>query len=91
MPPPVGEAGHCRYRQECLNEHWFLSVTDAQELVDAWREDYNQVRPHSSLGNMTPEEFVQQALDAALHGGRHGSNGTATTTQRQRQEVCLTG
>jgi len=62
-------------------------VTDAQELVDAWREDHNRVRPHSSLGNMTPEEFVGQAFDA----GEHGTNGTASTTQRRRQEVCLTG
>jgi len=87
----VIEAFNARFRQECLNEHWFLSVADAQERVDAWREDYNQVRPHSSLENMTPEQFVQQALDAHPHGGGQGSNGTATTTQRQRQEVCLTG
>ena len=85
------EALNTRFRQECLNEHWFLSVADAQERVEDWREDYNQVRPHSSLENMTPEEFVQQAIDAHPHGGGHGSNGTATTTQRRRQEVCLTG
>ncbi len=87
----VIEAFNARLRQECLNEHWFLSVADAQELVDTWREDYNRVRPHSSLGNMTPEEFVQQALEAHPHGGEHGTNGAASTTQRRRQEVCLTG
>jgi len=64
----VIEAFNARFRQECLNEHWFLSVADAQELVGAWREDYNRVRPHSSLQNMTPEEFVQQELGAHPHG-----------------------
>jgi putative transposase len=87
----VMEALNARFRQECLNEHWFLSVADAQQLVDAWRDDYNHVRPHSSLQNMTPAEFVQQALDAHPHGGGHGSNSTATTTQRRQQEACLTG
>ena len=87
----VIEAFNARFRQECLNEHWFLLVADAQERVNAWREDYNQVRPHSSLGNLTPEQFVQQTLDAHPHGGGQGTNGTATTTQRRRQDICLTG
>lgn len=55
------EAFNSRFRQECLNEHWFLSVADAQEQVDAWREHYNTERPHSALGNIAPEAFVQQA------------------------------
>ena len=54
------EAFNSRFRQECLNEHWFLSLMDAQEKVEAWRRDYNSRRPHSSLGNMTPEEFVRR-------------------------------
>lgn len=49
-------------RAECLNEHWFLSVADAQEQLDGWREDYNRERPHGSLENMTPDEFAKQAL-----------------------------
>jgi len=44
--------------QECLNEHWFLSLEDAQEKVDAWREDYTRQRPHSALGNVPPAEFA---------------------------------
>ena len=47
-----------RFRQECLNQHWFLSLEEAQLKIETWRKDYNQVRPHSSLGNKTPEEFV---------------------------------
>jgi transposase InsO family protein len=45
------------FRQECLYEHWLLSVADAQECLEEWRRDCNQERPHSSLGNMTPEAY----------------------------------
>lgn len=45
-------------RDECLNQHWFTSLRDASHTIEAWREDYNQVRPHSSLGNLTPEEYA---------------------------------
>ena len=45
-------------RDECLNLHWFLSLRDAQQTIERWRIDYNRVRPHSSLGDLTPEEFV---------------------------------
>lgn len=51
------ESFNSRFRDECLNEHWFLSLADAQRIVEAWRMDYNGSRPHSSLGNLTPEEF----------------------------------
>lgn len=46
-------------RDECLNVHWFLSLEDAQEKIEHWRQEYNQYRPHSSLNNQTPEEFVR--------------------------------
>ena len=46
------------FRDECLNQHWFRDLRDARRTIEAWRIDYNQVRPHSSLGNLTPEEFV---------------------------------
>ena len=46
------------FRDECLNEHWFLSLTDARELIERWRRDYNAVRPHSGLGGRTPAEFL---------------------------------
>ena len=54
------EAFNARLRQECLNEHWFLSLEDAQEKVDAWREDYNRERPHSALGDMAPAAFAKR-------------------------------
>jgi transposase InsO family protein len=49
-----------RSRQECLNEHWFLSLDDARDKVEAWRRDYNDERPHSALGNATPTELAAQ-------------------------------
>lgn len=51
------ESFNGRLRDECLNEHWFTSIYDARQTVETWRVDYNGVRPHSSLGNQTPEEF----------------------------------
>ena len=51
------ESFNGRLRDECLNEHWFLSVADARRIIEAWRIDYNRERPHSSLGNLAPEEF----------------------------------
>lgn len=47
-------------RKECLNQHWFLSLEDARDKTQEWRVEYNQVRPHGSLGNLTPEQTAQQ-------------------------------
>jgi len=51
------EAFNGRLREECLNENWFLSLEDAREKVEVWRQEYNRRRPHGSLGNLSPEEF----------------------------------
>jgi putative transposase len=48
------------FRDECLNVNWFLSIEDAREKIENWRKDYNGFRPHSSLENMTPNEFAEQ-------------------------------
>lgn len=45
------------FREECLNQHWFLSLADAERTIEAWRTTYNELRPHSSLGDLTPREF----------------------------------
>jgi putative transposase len=52
------ESFNGRLRDECLNVHQFLSIEHAQMTIEAWRRDYNEVRPHSSLGNLTPAEFI---------------------------------
>ena len=52
------ESFHGKFREECLNEHWFLTLDDARETIEDWRIDYNQVRPHIALGYMTPHEFA---------------------------------
>jgi putative transposase len=52
------EAFNGRLRDECLNVYQFASLADAKATIDAWRLDYNQRRPHSSLGDLTPNEFV---------------------------------
>jgi putative transposase len=54
------ESFNARFRLECLNEHWFLSLEDAKEKVEEWRQDYNLNRLHSSLGNISPVEFAEQ-------------------------------
>lgn len=59
------ESFNGRVRQECLNQHWFLNLADACDKVEAWRIDYNQVRPHSSLGGRTPQEFAASILPAS--------------------------
>jgi len=51
------ESFNDKFRDECLNEHWFLSLYDARQKIETWRVEYNRERPHSSLGNQTPEEF----------------------------------
>ena len=54
------EAFNGRLRDECLNVHQFTSIEDARTKIEEWRVDYNQRRPHSSLGHLTPNEFIAQ-------------------------------
>jgi len=52
------EAFNGRFREECLNESWFLLLEDAREKVEEWRQYYNRERPHDLLGNLPPVEFT---------------------------------
>ncbi len=52
------ESFNGRLRQECLQQNWFTSLDDSKQIVETWRVDYNQERPHSSLDHRTPSEFV---------------------------------
>jgi putative transposase len=52
------ESFNGKFRDECLNEHWVASVAEARAIIEAWRIDYNTVRPHSALRKATPEQFA---------------------------------
>ena len=52
------ESFNSRLRDECLNEHVLLTLAEARETIEAWRHDYNHLRPHGSLGALTPTEFA---------------------------------
>jgi len=54
------ESFNGKFRDECLNQHWFGDLEEAREKIETWRQDYNQQRPHSALGYRTPEEFATQ-------------------------------
>lgn len=56
------ESFNGRFRDECLNEHWFEGLDEAKEVIEQWRLDYNQVRPHSSLGDLPPEEYAARLV-----------------------------
>jgi putative transposase len=55
---PFVESFNGTFRDECLNQHWFTSLTHARRVIEAWRQDYNAQRPHSSLRALTPTEFA---------------------------------
>ncbi|MEF3147920.1 integrase core domain-containing protein [Klebsiella quasipneumoniae] len=52
------ESFNGRFRDECLNEHWFSDIVHARKIINDWRLDYNECRPHSSLNYLTPAEFA---------------------------------
>ena len=67
---PFVESFNGSFRDECLNSHWFLSLNDAKEKIETWRMEYNGYRPHSSLGDLTPNEFIEKEKqkDGAING-----------------------
>lgn len=67
------ESFNGRLRDECLNVEWFRSRTEARVIIEQWRRHYNQVRPHSSLGYRTPNEF-RQHHDSLQPGAALSSN-----------------
>ena len=62
----VIESFNGRFRDECLKANVFVSLHDARQRIEAWRIDYNEHRPHGSLGNLTPREFTEQAAITGL-------------------------
>src|SRR3990172_10501570 len=90
-----------RLRDECLNETLFASLPQARTVLDAWRVDYNRVRPHSALANRTPEEFRTQhiAVAASRRNSQNfqprtllltgGKKGLRSTTEAQRGNISF--
>ena len=53
------ESFNGKLRDECLNENWFLNLKDAQNIIESWRWDYNEHRPHTSLKGLSPDQFAR--------------------------------
>jgi putative transposase len=71
------ESFNDKLRNECLNEHWFMSLQEARDIIEAWRMDYNHSRPHSSLNDLTPMEFIRQQQEMATESGQRLNYGMA--------------
>ena len=54
------ESFNGRLRDECLNEHWFVSLSHAKTIIDVWRREYNEERPKKALGGLTPSDYARQ-------------------------------
>ena len=83
------ESFNGKLRDECLNEHWFVSLADARRILQEWREDYNEHRPHSALGYQTPKEFAA-AWAAAAFPPRGEREGTEQRVDNQTRGVTIT-
>jgi len=60
------ESFNGRLRDECLNEHWFMSVAHARAVIETWRREYNEERPKESLGGLTPAQYAKQLAIKAV-------------------------
>jgi putative transposase len=67
------ESFNGKFRDECLNDHWFTSLQQARDVIADWRRDYNEVRPHSSCGRIPPAQF------AASHRHRQEAEANSKT------------
>ena len=76
------ESFNGKFRDECLNEHWFLNIAEAQQIIEAWRIDYNTVRPHRSLGQLTPAAYAAAAC-AGPAAGWGACSAAALSTREQ--------
>ncbi|MDV2808996.1 integrase core domain-containing protein, partial [Klebsiella pneumoniae] len=62
------ESFNGRFRDECLNEHWFSDIVHARKIINDWRQDYNECRPHSALNYQTPSEFAARWRNGKCEG-----------------------
>jgi putative transposase len=66
------ESFNGRFREECLNQHWFMSLSHARTVIEEWRNDYNLQRPHTSLKELTPYEFAGLAENRGVEYSNYG-------------------
>lgn len=76
------ESFNGKFRDECLNEHWFVSVAEAQQIIEAWRIDYNTVRPHRSLKQLMPAAYAAAACAGPAAGWRACSAAAPSTAEQ---------
>jgi len=62
------ESFNGRFRDECLNQHTFMDMADVAKKLSAWQKEYNEVRPHSSLADMAPKEYVARLTGTSAAG-----------------------
>jgi putative transposase len=79
------ESFNGKFRDECLNEHWFVNLVDAKDAIERWRVDYNTVRPHSSLNGATPDQFARIS-----EGARRLSPSRPDEEKEERKPEVLT-
>jgi len=58
------ESFNGRFRDECLNEHWFINMAHARAVIECWRVEYNTERPHGALGYLTPQQYAHAKQEA---------------------------
>lgn len=77
------ESFNGKLREECLSVNYFSNMQEAKDIVERWRRDYNEVRPHSSLKAMTPSEYAKQALVQEVNNVECISNNNTQSTLHQ--------
>jgi putative transposase len=60
------ESFNGRFRDECLNEHWFVTLAQARHVIEAWRREYNDERPKKALGGLTPSAYAKQLAEKSV-------------------------
>ena len=86
----VGESFNGKFRDECLSLEWFRSRAEAKVVIESWRRHYNEVRPHSSLGYLTPAEFAaRMARPAPRVGTGAGAAGGGGGAPRPRASQSM--
>ena len=85
------EAFNSKLRSECLNAHWFLSLQDACEKLEAWRKHYNEERPHSAIGNIPPIMLANSAGETSPPDLGNAKNSRPTWSRLGSSAIQLSG